>query len=251
VAAFYLPGGIPVYGFSILLGLGIGIGLAWVTWVSPRKQARHHLTAALWVLLGGLLGGRVVFVALNWPYFQSHAGETALVFLGGLAWPGALAGGWLALVIYAWASHLPLGHLADAMLPLVTALAVSAWLGCWLDGCAYGPAATAWWALPSRDEWGAVARRIPTQLLGALLTLVIVGLLDWSRKRLYRTGQAAALALLGLSIVLFGLSFLRADPAPQWNGLRLEAWAAIGYIGIAILTFITISFWPNSRRERN
>jgi phosphatidylglycerol:prolipoprotein diacylglycerol transferase len=238
VAAFYLPGGIPVYGFSVLLGLGIGIGLAWVVWVSPKRQSRNHLSAALWVLLGGLLGGRAVYTALNWPYFQNHLGETALVFLGGLAWPGVLAGGLLALVIYSWASHLPLGRLADAMLPLVTALAVSAWLGCWLDGCAYGPATTAWWGLPGRDEWGTMAQRMPTQLLGALLTLLVIGLLDWNKKRLHHAGQMAALALLGLSLVVFGLSFLRADPALQWNGLRPDAWAALAFTALAGMAFV-------------
>jgi phosphatidylglycerol:prolipoprotein diacylglycerol transferase len=250
VAAFYLPGGIPVYGYSILLGLGTGIGLAWVVMSSPRRQAHNRLTAGIWFLFGGLLGARAVFVALNWPYFQAHPGESLLVFLGGLAWPGALAGGFLALGIYAWLNHLPLGSLADALVPLAAALAVSAWLGCWWDGCAYGPATSAWWGLPGRDEWGAAAQRVPTQLLGALLTLLVIGLLDWGQKRLHRSGLAATLALLGLSLELFGLSFLRADPAPLWNGVRLEAWAALVFAGIAGVAIIITSLQHNEARER-
>jgi phosphatidylglycerol:prolipoprotein diacylglycerol transferase len=250
VAAFYLPGGIPVYSYSILLGLGTGIGLAWVVLSSPRKQAHDRLTAGLWVLFGGLLGARAVFVALNWPYFQVHPGESALFFLGGLAWPGALAGGLLALGIYAWINHLPLSSLADALLPLAAGLAVSAWLGCWLEGCAYGPATNAWWGLPGRDEWGATALRVPTQLLGALLSLLIIGLLDWAQKRLHRSGLAAALALLGLSLELLGLSFLRADPAPLWNGIRLEAWAAVVFAGIAGAAILFTSLQHFGARER-
>jgi len=250
MAAFYLPGGVPVFGFSILLGLGAGIGLAWVVLSSPRKQAHNRLTAGLWVLFGGLLGARVVFVTLNWPYFQAHLGESVLFFLGGLAWPGALAGGLLALGIYAWINHLPLRSLADAILPLVAGLAVSAWLGCWLEGCAYGPATNAWWGLPGKDEWGAAAQRVPTQLLGALMTLLVIGLLDWSRKWLHRSGLAAALALLGLSLELFGLSFLRADPAPMWNGVRLETWVALGFAVIAGMAIIITSLPHTGEGER-
>jgi len=250
VAAFYLPGGVPVYGYSILLGLGTGIGLAWVVLSSPRKEAHNRLTAGLWVLFGGLLGARTVFVVLNWPYFQAHPGESALFFLGGLAWPGALAGGLLALGIYAWINHQPVRSLADALLPLAAGLAVSAWLGCWLEGCAYGPATNAWWGLPGKDEWGAAAQRIPTQLLGALLTLLVIGLLDWGQKRFDRSGLAAALALMGLSLELFGLSFLRADPAPLWNGVRLDAWAALVFAGIAGVAIIITSLQHNEARER-
>jgi hypothetical protein len=78
----------------------------------------------------------------------------------------------------------------------------------------------------------------------------VIGLLDWGQTRLHRNGLAAALALLGLSLELFGLSFLRADPAPLWNGVRLEAWAALGFAGIAGVAIIITSLQRNQARER-
>ena len=223
--------------------------MAWVVLSSPQKEAHNRLTAGLWVLFGGLLGARTVFVVQNWPYFQAYPGESVLFFLGGLAWPGALAGGLLALGIYAWINHFPVRSLADALLPLVACLAVSAWLGCWLEGCAYGAATNAWWGLPGRDEWGAASKRVPIQLMGALLTLLVIEVLDWGQKRLHRSGLAAALALLGLSLELFGLSFLRADPAPLWNGVRLDAWAALIFAGIAGVAIIITALLRNEARE--
>lgn len=242
--AFYLPGGVPVYTFSLLLGLGATIGLVWVAWRSPAKQVHRNINAGLWALLGGLLGGRAAFAAIHWDYFQHHPMETLEFFKGGISWPGALAGSFLALTLVSTFTHSSGGTLAEAMLPLLATLTVTGWLGCWLNGCAYGPITDAWWGLPSRDEWGLLNSRYPTQLLGALLALFFFWVLDkgrgWlvAKGRTPRPGLIASLGVLGLSLEMWALSYLRADPARSWNGLRLEAWAALGFALLAILAIL-------------
>jgi len=234
VVAFTLPGGFVVYAFSVLIGLGAATGLTWVAWKAPRREALGQVNAGLWTLFGGLIGGRALYVGLNWIYFQSHFLESLQIFQGGISWAGALIGGMLALYLYARLAHKSFGKLADAMQPLAAALVVSAWLGCWLDGYAYGPL-VAWGGVPARDEWGILNLRLPTQLFGALLTLGMYWVLERNkvgflqRRGFGHPGRAASLALVGLSVQLFGLSFLMADPARLWNGLRLDAWAALGF----------------------
>lgn len=242
VIAFFLPGGVPVYTFSLLVGLGAGVGLAWVAWRAaglPPTGTVQRVNAGLWTLIGALLGSRAAYVAVNWAYFKTHLGEAPQVQLGGLAWPGALAGGLVFLAIYAALARQPLGVLADALLPLAASLTVSVWLGCWVLGSAYGPPLAAWWAVPARDEGGHLAGRFPTQPLGALLALGLAWLLDlnWHFRR---PGIASGLWLGGFALQLLAISLLRGDPAPGWQGLRLETWAALGFTALAALGLLLL-----------
>jgi len=214
--------------FSLLLGLGALAGLLLVGWRAPQKEMIRYLDAGVFTLFGALLGSRALTVAVNFNYYQTHMGEIYQVWLGGLSGIGALVGGLLAVFILAVWWRMPLGSLADALLPLAGALTITAWMGCWVDGCGYGVPSSAWWAVPARDEWGVLANRIPVQMVGAASTLVIIWLLDRSSKRLSVHGMSASIGLFGLSAVVFGLSYLRSDPTPIWNGFRLEAWGAIG-----------------------
>ncbi len=227
--AFNLPGGIPVYTYSLMLGLGAAVGLAWAAWRAPEGRALPLVDAGLWALAGALIGGRAAYAALNWSYYQAQPVEIFQIWLGGVSWFGGLLGGLLALALLALFGDWRFGELADALLPLLAALAVSAWLGCWLDGCAYGPPAGNWLGLPSRDEWGVVSLRLPAQLLGALLSLAVFWAVERAeaRGRLPGNGLAAALAVSGAAAVILLLSFLRADPAQAWRGLRLDAWGAL------------------------
>ncbi len=227
MVAFYLPGGVPVYAFALIMGAAASLGLAWAAYSAPRKQVISVLDAGLCALAGGLVGGRLAYVAASWGYFQSQGPKMVEIYLGGLAWPGALAGGLLGLAIYAGIAHQRTGVLANSLLPLGGTMAMAAWLACWLDGCAYGISANAWWALPARDEWGVWGRRAPVQLLGALATLAIYWLVDRLRPRLPVPGQAALLALLLFSLEMFAVSWLRADPVPLIGTLRMEAWFAL------------------------
>lgn len=174
--------------FSILLGLGALVGLLLIVWQAPKEEASLYLNAGLWTLFGALVGSRALVVMENYSYYQSQPGEIAQVWLGGLSGMGALAGGLLTILILAAWWDLPVGKLADTLLPLAGAVAITAWLGCWVDRCGYGIQSAGWWALPGRDEWGRLANRVPVQLLGAVFTLVIIWLLDWVGKRTHIRG---------------------------------------------------------------
>jgi phosphatidylglycerol:prolipoprotein diacylglycerol transferase len=228
--------------FSLLLGLGALAGLLLVGWRAPQKDRIRYVDAGVLTLLGALLGSRALTVAVNFNYYQSHPGEIFQVWLGGLSSIGALIGGLLAVFILASWWKIPVGELADLLLPLAGTMTITAWMGCWMDRCGYGINSNAWWALPARDEWGVLADRIPVQLIGAISTLMLIWLLDRSGKRLPVKGMSASIGLFGLSAVVFALSYLRADPIPIWNGLRLEAWGAIGLMIFSSLTVVVLLF---------
>lgn len=233
--------------FSLLVGSGVLLGLVWLVWRIPEKSQLRVLDISLWVLLGGVIGGRLGYVAVAWPYYQSHWAEIVQFWLGGFSGPAALAGALFALVIAASITHLRLALLADVLFPAVMVIAISTWLACWQAGCAYGPLITSGLGLPARDEWGVWNIRFPTQLFGAFLTLLILWMIERIRLWLSIPGWAAALSLLGLSLELFGLSYFRADPSFYWRGLRLDAWAALGFAGIALVALIAFGITRKPR----
>ena len=85
-----------------------------------------------------------------------------------------------------------------------------------------------------------ITNRVPVQLIGALATLILIWLLDWGGQRLPAHGTGAVLGLFGVSAVLFGLSYLRTDPTPIWNGLRLDAWGSLGLMAFSTITVVVL-----------
>lgn len=230
----------PMPNFSLLLGIGALAGLVLVAWRVPKKLTARYVDAGLGLLLGALIGSRLGYAITNWGYFSQHPGEIFQVWLGGLSGPGALLGGLLGIAFLRLLQWFYLGPLVDGMLPLLGTLAIAAWLGCWVDGSAYGAQSTAWYALPARDEWGVLSARLPVQLLGALLTLGLFTGLEQARGLLRQPGLAGSLGWLGTALILFGLSFLRSDPAQVWHGLRLEAWWALVVALIALAGLLAV-----------
>jgi prolipoprotein diacylglyceryltransferase len=253
VIAFRLLAGVPVYTFALLLGFCATLGLAWIAFHAlDNQEAMSRVDAGLSALLGSLVMGRAVYVAYHWAYYHDHAGEIPLVSAGGFHWSGALLGGFLGVALYAWLERKSLGALLDALLPLMAAIIIGAWIGCWIDGMAYGPIANnGWWGLPARDEWGRLEPRIPLQLIGALLTLGIFWLVD--RQEGHFPGWKAAVGFLGICFELFALSFLRADPGPVWKSLRLDAWSALALMGCSVLVLWIIrnSFYASQEDPRD
>jgi phosphatidylglycerol:prolipoprotein diacylglycerol transferase len=246
VIAFHLPGGVPVDAFALLLGFGASLGLVWALNGDRQKQEILTLDGGLWVLVGALVGARIAYVAVNWGYFQGHLQEIYQLHLGGLAWAGAMVGGMAFLALYASLRRTSLVALADALTPLATALAAAAWLGCWLAGSAYGVKASAWWALPAMDEWGDVARRFPLQLLGAGIILIVQWMIDVFGSYLKSPGVTAGVWSVVFFVEMLVFSVLRADPAPTWQGFRLETLAAGFFLLVSVIGLIKHLFFART-----
>ncbi|MCJ7623713.1 MAG: prolipoprotein diacylglyceryl transferase [Anaerolineaceae bacterium] len=232
--------------FSLLVGFGASLGLLRVFLLVPIWQAPKWLNAGLVTLSGCLIGARLAYVAPNWGYFDDQLLEVPQFWLGGLSWVGAVTGGLLVMLLISHFRPIPLGKLADMLVLMIPPLGVSIWLGCWVAGIAYGPLASegALWGIPARDEFGVLMPRFPLQLLASASLLVYCLLVEKKLLQVKRTGQAAVLMFIGLAGNMLLFTFLRSDPAPEWYGLRQDAWAAAFFFGISLVSMIVFYVRP-------
>ncbi|MBE0699366.1 MAG: prolipoprotein diacylglyceryl transferase, partial [Anaerolineaceae bacterium] len=233
--------------FSFWVGIGAALGLWRIARSSPQPYSTTLVNMGLFTLLCSLFGARLFYTWINYEYFSAHLIEIPQIWLGGLSWPGAVGGAWIAILSLPLTHHdshgsrIPLGWIADRIYPLLPPLSISIWLGCWSMGVAYGPALAegTWWAIPSLDESGTFNLHWPLQFLSALSLLVFFLLLELRLKRPRPTGLLAGLAAAGLLVHLFAASLLRADPDRFWGGIRADTWMATAYLA---LFFIMILF---------
>lgn len=232
---------------SAIIGLGASLGLFRIAWASPSGQRNPWILSGLISLLGALIGARLFFVLEHLSFFSIHPGDVLQFWLGGLSWPGALAGAVAIIPLSARIWQWKFSDLLDRVSLIVLPLAVSAWLACWLSGTAYGQPLPegSWWGITVMDEAGQMALRNPVQPLAALSMITFIGFLE------YMSGKIQTSGLKGISICLVFcadmllFSFLRADPAPIWHGLRIETWAAIVYTLMGIIAVI----WVTSNKK--
>jgi prolipoprotein diacylglyceryltransferase len=225
-----------VAGFSILVGLGVTLGLGWSVAQAGTRNAERTLNLGVLILLSALVGSRIFYVISNWSYYRLHLVDVLWVWEGGFSGAGALIGGCFGLLAAARYAGVSPGKLGDDFLPLLAALVTAGWLACWLAGSAYGAVSRAWWALPAMDEWGVADFRMPVQFFGAVLSALSLGWLERRRSEFHHAGLAASLGLCASALILLGLSFLRADPMPVWSGLRTDTWGALAALAVAVMT---------------
>ncbi|MBU2702999.1 phosphatidylglycerol:prolipoprotein diacylglycerol transferase [Sporomusaceae bacterium BoRhaA] len=95
-----------------------------------RLPVQPLLDMAVLAIPAGILGARLYYVIINWPYYSYHLGEIFCFSQGGFAMHGAMLGVILVLVGYAKYHSLPFGLYADAVAP---GLALGQSLGQWAN----------------------------------------------------------------------------------------------------------------------
>jgi len=241
VVFFHFPGGYPIYIFTVTLAFGILTGLLWVVWNAEQKNRGNVLDAGCWLLLGSLIGGRIVYGLVNLDFSSHSLSEIFQLQLGGFSWIGALTGWLLAGVIYKRFHRKAKECSLDELLPLAGWLIGCMWIGSWLDGVVYGSLTNSWWGLSAVDEWGIADRRVPLQWIGAFCSI----LLFWSLERLaawkarpawlFADGQISLMAGSGISLIMVVISLFRADQTPHTAFMRLETLAALGIVVLLVV----------------
>ena len=72
---------------------------------------------AVWAIIGGIVGARLVHVVDNWSFYQANPGQVIAIWSGGIGLWGGILGGFITGALYAlWRRH-PVGIIADLTAP--------------------------------------------------------------------------------------------------------------------------------------
>ena len=198
-----------LYGYSVALGLGLVVSLGLTARLARDEMQPDWLDGALLSLLAGVLGGRLGFVVGQWGYFSERPSEITDIWQGGLSYHGALLVGLLGLWLWCLWGNRPFYAYAALFSPALALFNAFGWLACWLEGCGYGREVeldgsfwTQWLTADLPDSLGVFSLRYQTQLLGMIMSLLVLGLVWWGY------GRWSSLRLFWLT--LFALSTMHA-----------------------------------------
>ncbi len=250
---FHLPGGVPVFGYGVMLGLSCVLGAHIAVHYGERSgiPARKSWWFVVAVIVIGILGGRfhelLVTGKLSWEAVSQvqHSGRTAY---GGYL-SATLAAAFLAplLGISFW-------RIGDAVAPTLALGLGLTRIGCFLYGCDYGFQSDTWGVcfpkgpLPGgspawRDhvEAGLIPLTaaeslpvFPAQLLASATGFALFGLLLWLwYRRPRRDGTVILAFFLTYGLARAGLEQLRSDVG-RGELLGLSTSTTIGLISAAV-----------------
>ncbi|MFQ5895297.1 MAG: prolipoprotein diacylglyceryl transferase [Nitrospinota bacterium] len=212
------PFTIRYYGLMYVLAVLVGV------YILNREVRRVNLPLtgddimnfALLVMLFGILGGRLYYVAFNWDFYGRHPLQIPAVWRGGLAIHGGLIGGVAAGIYFTRRKGIPTWKFADLVAPTIILGQAFGRFGNFMNGDAHGA--------PTALPWGIVfppqsiaGRQFPgqplhpTMLYELTLNLIFFGVLWKLRTRPHRDGFIFCLYLILYSVGRFFVSFFRAD----------------------------------------
>lgn len=215
-------GSIFIYSYTVLLALGVLAGIGLTAWSNRESLSYEWFDAVLIISIGAIVGGRLGFVMLHWEYYQERVPEIWRFWQGGLSYFPALLAGLSALLFWTAVKKQSFYKLAALLCPAFILVTAFGWGACWLEGCAYGRESVLG-ALTAdlADEFGVYAVRFQSQMIGLLLTLLLLTVAVAIRRRM----APAALfwfTIGAISFINLLTGLVRGDSVPEISGIRLD-----------------------------
>jgi phosphatidylglycerol---prolipoprotein diacylglyceryl transferase len=233
-------GFIHIYSYGLMVGCAFFISAFLLSERAARAGFKEDFfwNLCFWALIGGIAGGRLAYIILNFQFFRDNPQEILMLWHGGLVWYGGLLGGILCALFYVKLKKKSIGKVLDELAPFVALGHSIGRIGCFLNGCCYGrPAA---WGIyfPVHNDY-----LIPVQLFSSLNLLAVFIILRVMQERARRQGFVFVAYLLLSSLERFLMEFLRNDSAPIFYGLTVFQIisAAIFLITLCLWTIILLS----------
>ena len=239
-------GQLPVSVYGLILAVGAGLGFICIHGSARRLglPADTAVRFGLWAIPLGLIGGRVLFVALRWSLIVNELGWRQIfrVWDGGFALFGVVPGCLLAAVFCARGLHVNTGDLMDAAAPGAALALAFARFGevFTLQGIGRPVdwAALQWFPLAIRNGYG--DWMIPVFLWEGMAALAIAWLAARAlRNRQRKPYDALCVFLLGLGITQVLLESLRTDDILRLGMVKASQLAAMGCVlAVAVYRWI-------------
>jgi phosphatidylglycerol:prolipoprotein diacylglycerol transferase len=239
-------GGFPVHTYGVLLAVAFVVALL----VASRLAARDGLPRervfdlGLWMLLGGLLGSKLLLMLAEPAYGASVWNLLSVDFLrSGGVWYGGFLGGLTAGLFLMRRYRLPFWKTTDAFAPAVAVGQSIGRLGCFAAGCCWGESCELPWAVTFPEE-AARATGVPagvplhpTQLYESAAALLIFLFLLWLHRRKRFDGQVITAYAVLYGATRFAIEFVRDDPRGDIAGLTTLTGLSTSQL-LSLLVFI-------------
>jgi len=220
------------YGVMVALAFSVAIYLARRQAIREGIQSEIFLDMSLWVIVGGILGARTLYVIVSWEQFTDHWLDVFKLWQGGLVFYGGLIGALLAVLLYCRKHKFAIWKLFDICAPYAALGHALGRIGCFLNGCCYGKVNATWGVVfPALND---SMPHLPTQLYESLADfLIFTGLVIFRKFKRFE-GQLLWLYIMVYALVRFGLEFLRGDEIRGTIGI---SWLHTSQL-IALILFV-------------
>lgn len=208
--------------YGVLLAIAFLAGL----WIAGRQARKAGLDAnritdmAVYVLIAGLVGAKLLLLGVEWSYFSKNPRELLSIFQSGGVFYGGLLGAFPVAWWYVRRHGLPGWRTADVLAPGVALGQGIGRLGCFAAGCCFGRPADVPWAVTFRDPYATRTVGTPldtalhaTQIYESLAVFAIFGFLLWLSRRKKFDGQVTLAYVALYSVARFLIEFYRGDAA--------------------------------------
>ena len=236
-------------------GIMAAAGFLAAAWMLDRNRRFAGLTKdqcsniLLLGLICGIVGARIFYVVQFFEFYRDDLWKIIRIDQGGLVFYGGFILALLAIVAYALKNKLDPVRIFDVMAPGMALAHGFGRIGCFLNGCCYGRATTAFWGIapPAGSELAlrtGGAPLHPVQLLEAGENILLCLLYCWMLRKGVKRGIVLGTFFTAYGILRFFNELLRGDNVLYFH-LTPGQWVSLLLIpaGIGLLV------WFTSRRD--
>lgn len=219
------------------MAAGLVVGMFVAARAARRRglDSAHMLDVAVAAIVGGIVGARALYVAVNPGEFAGDWLGVLRIYEGGSVFFGGFLGGVIAAVAVARLRGMNVWKMLDSAAFGVAAGYAIGRFGCLAHGCCYGRLCDLPWAIELHG-----GLRHPTQMYQVVEGWVLFVFIVWWSGRTKREGSLALAYVAAAGVTRILMELFRADPARGTIlGLSTSTTLAIGMVTVAVATLVT------------
>lgn len=233
---------IPMYGVMSAVGMLAALVLLAATRKHTRFSEDQALSAALWAIICGFIGAKVLFWLVEIDRIIADPSYLLHTLREGFVFYGALIGGLGGVAIYSLLKKLPFFSLTDYFIPALVIGHAFGRIGCLFAGCCYGMECVSPISIvfPAGSAAPAGIPLLPTQIMESAFLFLLCAFLVWRLTKKKPFGTVSGLYMVLYGVWRFVIEFFRSDERGAVGLLSTSQFISIFIIagGIALLLLV-------------